>query len=1516
MNSNFSKKLGASILIMIFVIQPLFQFFTKTATVQARWQTDYYDNDTAPLRTPWYNPETETITNCVYEYKYTVNLYGAQHGIDIWESDLNGLDGKLIQINNPSINNQFTVKVASTGSSAKKSWPGYLFGRKYRKNCSISVTATYTSDWTTYNTNDGRYVCSGVSAVGLDGAINTTMKPRQKIEKKQRKVTWTITSLPPKKSGAQNTSTAVSQVSNTINNVLNQYQSLINGVVSNNKPSTSGGSTSGSPLPGYSYSGVNYYGGSTSSGGTSSGATSSGGSSAPKVSQKILNRTDLNENARRLYIRNLYKRVLGREPSNDEISGHFKNNSQKEAYDIIFSKEADIKSKVNQMTNEQFVTACYNYILGRAPDKGGKSSWIKYLSNGNSRQSLVEGFVDSEEFVKNNNKETTTLTFSETTATAVYESLRNSGYSVIKPTNTTVLMYKNDVNKVEMLDLSGKGLTDLTGIKQFANLKKLAVSNNKIADLSKVSELTNLEQLYINNNNIKSLDGIEKLTKLNILNIGSNQLKDITKLSQLSNIKAVNLNSNQITSLNALENVSSLKEIYADYNSVETAPAFKNVDKISVVNNRISLTTENGEIDLPAILNVVKNADSKLYTSENFECSNCRIENNKIILDAQTATVTIKGGSANGTKITIGNKTEIVTFNDSVLAEKVKNAFGLSEIKSENGKYVLYITNEAIAAKKSLDLSSRRTATEKITDITGLEKLSQLTSINLRYNNVSDFSALRNLNKLETLDVRYNGLTSLGTLKNLTQLKQLDASNNEIADISGIENLTEMQDLLLSNNKIGNNIQAIANLQNLSTVSLIGNGITDISGLVNLKAVNLYLDRNGIGDISVISKENVENLSIENNNVVINVKGAQSEIPAIIKKAMELEGGSNNIECTGCTISDNKLVFDDGIKLAQIKIKAGELRDTIVTIQDEDAINPPNLEVSYQLSSDNRRMTVTITADKPIQNVLSWTKEGDNVIKKDFAYNVSNQNIVVRDLYGNETKQLVEFTGVKHPRIADLTVSYSESMLTNKDVTITISSSENLAYTGGIWTLNEDKKSASTTISENTNHIYTTAIVLTEKMYNIQMQPVNIDIEVANIDKKAPVCEVEYDVTDTTKSAVKATIWSDEEIEAVNAYDYTKVVKVEENGAKKYGIVLYYTNNANSIVTVRDLAFNLSMVEVKIENIDTSVDGLYAEANVSNSTTGSVTLTVGADEEISVSDLDQQGLIAKIKRQPLNKLTDVRVANTVLLDSMKFGYNTPSLRVAETPINTSEDGKKIEITVDENELDVLVATDKANNKDLTLINTSAIDKNEIDVTKEETLNEDGSVTVTLRTNKPIIITDNLRGWDVSDDLQVLTKTFKENQNIDLELEDFAGNKTTYQLAINSVEGFEYSIYYYPIEGTDQVLAIIEADRELQDIEGWELSTDKKHLGKTLGTNEKLNLNIYDINGIATDVEVCYGGESAQENDEETQSQAEVNDNTQSDKPMPQTGEYVLFAILASLALIVITGITLIKYGKE
>lgn len=109
------------------------------------------------------------------------------------------------------------------------------------------------------------------------------------------------------------------------------------------------------------------------------------------------------------------------------------------------------------------------------------------------------------------------------------------------------------IKKIEELDLSQKGLTDISDIKYFTNLKRLNCSNNNLTD-----------ELYI-----------PELTKLEELDCSGNQLTDLNTYG-LCNLRILRCDGNQFSSL-SLYNLYSLEEVYCSGNGTEEKGALSSL---------------------------------------------------------------------------------------------------------------------------------------------------------------------------------------------------------------------------------------------------------------------------------------------------------------------------------------------------------------------------------------------------------------------------------------------------------------------------------------------------------------------------------------------------------------------------------------------------------------------------------------------------------------------------------------------------------------------------------------------------------------------------------------------------------------------------------------------------------------------------------------------------------------------------------------------------------------------------
>jgi hypothetical protein len=140
-----------------------------------------------------------------------------------------------------------------------------------------------------------------------------------------------------------------------------------------------------------------------------------------------------------------------------------------------------------------------------------------------------------------------------------------------------------------------------------------------------------------------------------------------------------------------------------------------------------------------------------------------------------------------------------------------------------------------------------------ITNLSGMEYWTNLTSLTLRHNDITDLSYLSGLTNLIVLGLSSNTISNISVLSGLTNLTELDLSYNNVSNISALSGLTNLTELYLSYNNVSN-ISALSGLTNLTELYLNYNNVSDISaisGLTNLTV--LGLDYNNVSNISALS---------------------------------------------------------------------------------------------------------------------------------------------------------------------------------------------------------------------------------------------------------------------------------------------------------------------------------------------------------------------------------------------------------------------------------------------------------------------------------------------------------------------------------------------------------------------------------------------------------------------------------------------------------------------------------------
>ncbi len=197
-----------------------------------------------------------------------------------------------------------------------------------------------------------------------------------------------------------------------------------------------------------------------------------------------------------------------------------------------------------------------------------------------------------------------------------------------------------------------------------------------------------------------------------------------------------------------------------------------------------------------------------------------------------------------------------------------------------------------------------------------------------------------------------------------------------------------------------------------------------------------------------------------------------------------------------------------------------------------------------------------------------------------------------------------------------LTVTKSPETLTNKDVTVTISStfsgdinistpvsSYELAEIDG-WTLSEDKHSLTKVFKSNTdvdeNVKVTVAKANGNTYFDAKKKEDTAIVSVTNIDKVVPVVKQDKKENEDGSVDVFLTVEDEHINEALELEGWTKEEETEDN---KVVYKKTYTESTNDEVIVTDLADNSTTVEIAI---DIKKDNNESNSNVQDETNNNV----------------------------------------------------------------------------------------------------------------------------------------------------------------------------------------------------------------------------------------------------------------------------------------------------------------------
>jgi len=325
-------------------------------------------------------------------------------------------------------------------------------------------------------------------------------------------------------------------------------------------------------------------------------------------------------------------------------------------------------------------------------------------------------------------------------------------------------------------------------------------------------------------------------------------------------------------------------------------------------------------------------------------------------------------------------KSTVITFADKNLEQTIRD-----EIQCPNGDIL----------KDDVDKITKLQTTKgkHITNLSGIEHLTNLALLNLNNNQIINIGPLKDLTNLTHLNLDNNQISNIEPLKDLTNLTNLDLATNQMSDIEPLKGLTKLTHLNLAANQMSN-IEFLKGLTNLTNLDLAANqmiNIEPLKGLINL--TNLDLATNRINNIeSLKGLTNLTNLDLATNQM--------SNIDPLkcLTKLTHLDISTNQMSTieplkelanlTELNLEANQIEdYSPAVVYNKIMVNTGNI-DTVITPKEKpiSISNQVVASTSISLPDDNSKKSIKDTIQPATVGILKVdvdkiTSPQDNPIK-------------------------------------------------------------------------------------------------------------------------------------------------------------------------------------------------------------------------------------------------------------------------------------------------------------------------------------------------------------------------------------------------------------------------------------------------------------------------------------------------------------------------------------------------------
>jgi len=442
----------------------------------------------------------------------------------------------------------------------------------------------------------------------------------------------------------------------------------------------------------------------------------------------------------------------------------------------------------------------------------------------------------------------------------------------------------------QSLDLSGRGIKQISEIEGFQNLKtlqKLILSDNEIYAIEEIKNLAELRELDISYNQITNLAPLKHLTHLENLNASYNRVRETKDLAILTNLKLLDLAHNNIDLTNGLERLVNLEYLYIEGNPIFTdflssGPDFdrdlflyywmiagkigrKSDEFFDMVRQR---QKKDAIFHVPHLRKAIQNAEGKPKEDRSLHLRVYYPEKYDPEFESEPFSYVTQ---LRDKKIIFNCPSHLKLYDMVCIAEELKD----DELARVRKIKLTRCELSALWLKKYESLEILDLSYNRISELRHFEYLQNLRILNLRGNNIESIENLTGLSNLQELNLGYNKIHSLPDLSSLKNLRVLFLGNNNLTELTNIEDLPNLQILDLSSNPL-QNLSGIP--QDIIHLGISGIGIStkyqfkpllpEIKGVEKFRNIEvLDLSWNEIPEIKGLDFPNLEYLNLSHNQI-------------------------------------------------------------------------------------------------------------------------------------------------------------------------------------------------------------------------------------------------------------------------------------------------------------------------------------------------------------------------------------------------------------------------------------------------------------------------------------------------------------------------------------------------------------------------------------------------------------------------------------------------------------------------